>query len=150
MTKLIFTLGLIVGQGTVGGSFERPKSHLSLSRSFPTWAMWPEESYPYFFHIFLYFSLSLLFPHTEFFFIPAAAVHHENELWCFFLSLVWDECVTSLLDSLCISECSWRLAPGQAFTEKIYFVSFLCQVLLCPTIYNMLSAYLLRFILQQK
>lgn len=74
-----------------------------------------------------YFPLSLLFPCTEFCLIPAAVVHHKNGLWHFFLALVSHECVTSLSVSLCISECTWRFVPSQAFTGKIWLVSSLFQ-----------------------
>ena len=100
----------------------------------------------YFFPFLFYFpalssSLFLLLPLTRMD-SDASPCH-----WCHWCQR---SVVTSPSVSLCISGWSWRLVPGQAFTGKIHFVSFLFQVFLCPTIYNMLSAYLLRFILQEK
>ena len=98
-TKLIFTLRLILRQAIVGGSFQRPKSHLrpfSLL-CYPSLVAWGISSL-LFSHLPLFFSFSFISLHGIL--IPAAAVHHRNGLWYLSLSLVSlvssDECHLTL------------------------------------------------------
>lgn len=108
MTKLIFTLGLMVGQGvTAGGSFQRLNSHLGSSSRLHYLSHAARGISSLLFFTSSCFSISLLFPCTEFLFILAAAVH-KNRLWC-------------------ISKCTWGFSPAQAFTGKICLVSLVFQ-----------------------
>ena len=136
MTKLIFTLRLILTQGTVGGSF--PKTQVPFM-ALLTPTLYEPGGLRTLTLTFFTPSSILLFPCTEISFIPAAAVHFTNGLICFPFP-----CVRGFLEwgsphsiSLCISEGSERLPPGQTFRGKICFVRFPFQVLLCPAICNM-------------
>ena len=64
----------------------------------------------------------LLFPCTEIFLIPAAAVHLTNGLICFPFPGVrgFLEWGSPHSISLCISEGSERLPPGQTFRGKMF------------------------------
>ena len=135
MTKLIFTLRLILRQGMVGGSF--PKTEVPFMALLTPMLSEPcglRNLTPTFFT----HSSILLFPCTEFLLIPAAAVHLTNGPMCFPSpgvrgSLEWGSPHSI---SLCM-EGSERLPPGQTFRGKICFISFLFQGLLCPSICNM-------------
>lgn len=123
MTKLICTLRFILGQGMVGGSF--PKTQVPFMALLTPMLSEPGGLRNLTLTFFTPFSI-LLFPCTEFLLIPAAAVHLTNGCICFPFPGVrgFLEWGSPHSISLCISEGSERLPPGQTFRGKICFIRF--------------------------